>query len=154
HGHLDWLSKQLFADTSEAEFLLRQASMYGITPTPATFAAGNVTATGTNGSVIPINSVLQLEGLTYHATASATIASGTATVPIQADVAGAASNTAAGVTMAFQAPISGVNATVTVAGPNGITGGEDEESIEEVRDRLLLRLREPPEGGANQDYIA
>ncbi len=49
HGHLDWLSLQLFADTAEREFLLKQASLYGITPTPATFAAGTVLATGTDG---------------------------------------------------------------------------------------------------------
>ena len=50
HGHLDWLSKQLFADTAIREFLLRIAAMYGITPTAATFASGTTEATGVNGS--------------------------------------------------------------------------------------------------------
>jgi hypothetical protein len=44
-----------------------------------------------------------------------------------------------------------VSAIATVA-VGGITGGNDEEGTEQLRARYLLRLREPPEGGADQDY--
>lgn len=154
HGHIEFLGLQLFPDKSEAEFLLRQASMYGITPTPATFAAGTVTATGTNGSPIAANTLLQVDGNEYRVTTLATIASGTAIVSVQAVLAGAAGNVAAGVTMTFESPVTGVNTATTVNGPDGIADGFNQESIEEVRDNLQLRLREPPEGGADQDYEA
>lgn len=153
HGHLDFLSKQLFADTAIAEFLLRIASLYGIVQAAATFAAGPVTATGTNGSVIITGTLLVVDGIEYRVTADATIASGTATVQLQAVLSGAAGNQLVGVVLSFESPVAGVATTVTVAGTDGITGGFDQESIEEVRDRLILRLREPPEGGAEQDYI-
>jgi len=154
HGFLEWTSKQLFADTAERDYLLRIAAMYGITPTPATFASGNVTATGTNGVVIPLGTVLvYAEGITFITTAAATIASGTVVVPIVAVLAGVSHNITAGLTLTFQTPIAGVNSTVTVNSP-GIAGGNDQESTEGTRNRLLLRLQDPPEGGAAQDYEA
>lgn len=153
YGYLDWAVRQLFADTSEREQLLRQAATYGITPVPAEFATGNVTATGVDGSVIPVDTVLRLDAATaYRVTTGATIASGTATLAVEAALAGAAGNLPAGTALTFETQIAGVNATATVA-TGGITDGVDEEGTEEVRDRLLLRLQEPPEGGADQDYI-
>lgn len=154
YGYLDWLAKQLFGDTAEREALLRMASLYGITPTAATFATGNVTATGTNGSVIPAETILRLDAVTsYRVTTEQTIAVGTATLPVQAVLAGDDANLVEGATLSFENPIAGVTSTATVA-TGGITGGVDEEGTEELRDRYLLRLREPPEGGADQDYEA
>jgi uncharacterized phage protein gp47/JayE len=154
HGHLEWLGKQLFPDTSERDFLLRQASLYGIYPAPATYAAGSVIATGTDGTVIPADTILTVDGKTYRVITGGTIASGSATLPVKANVAGADGNVPTGVSLAFESPIPGVNSAATVAGPDGISGGFDEEETEGVRDRLLMRLREPPEGGADHDYVA
>lgn len=155
HGHLAWLALQQFADTSDDDVMLHQASLYGITPTPASFASGSVTATGTNGSVIPTDTILQRgDGVTYTVTADATIASGTATVAVMAVVAGAAGDLAAGQTLTFESPITGVDSSVTVIGTDGLSGGFDQELAAGTRARLLLRLTEPPEGGADQDYEA
>ncbi len=153
HGHIQWLGNQLFADTSEREYLLRQAAMYGITPTPATFATGNATATGVDASVIPEDTILQGPDVTYRVTSDATIAAGVATLALEAVTAGSAGNVAAGVTLAFESPITGVDASVTVA-VGGLANGFDQETTEGTRDRLILRLREPPAGGADQDYEA
>jgi uncharacterized phage protein gp47/JayE len=154
HGHLVWISRQIFATTAEREGLLRQASLYSIFPTPASFATGNVTATGTNGSTVPTNRILVLqEGVTYRVTADATITGGVATVPVIAVLAGSAANADAGATLSFESPIPSVDSIVTVQA-GGIAGGFDQQGTEEVRDRLILRLREPPEGGAERDYIA
>lgn len=154
HGHLEWLAGQLFADTSDREFLLRQAAVYGITPTPATFASGAVTATGTDPSPIPINSILvRDDGATYKVTVGTVLSGGTASVAVQAVDAGADGDLATGETLTFQSPLTGVDAATTVEAP-GIAGGNDEESTEGTRDRLLLRLQEPPEGGNDQDYEA
>lgn len=154
YGYLDWLSRQLFGDTADREALLQKAAMYGITPTPAAFGTGNVTATGTNGVVIPVGTILRLDDVTsYRVTTGQTIAAGTATLPVTAVLAGDAANVPATTPLTFESPILGVNATATVA-TGGIVGGVDEEGTEEVRDRYLLRLREPPQGGADQDYEA
>jgi uncharacterized phage protein gp47/JayE len=154
HGHLEWVAKQLFYDTSERDYLLSQAAMYGITPTPASFASGNATATGVDGSDIPEGTIIVLEaGVTYRVTTLATIAGGTATLALEAVLAGDEANAEEGATLSFESPVAGVDAEVTVAA-GGISGGFDEESTEGVRDRLMLRLREPPMGGADQDYEA
>ncbi len=154
YGFLDWLAKQLFGDTAEREQLLRMAALYGITPVAATFASGDVTATGTNGSSIPAETILRLDAATaYRVTTGQVIASGFATLPVAAVLAGDAANVPAATSLTFESPIAGVASTATVA-TGGITGGFDEEGTEELRDRYLLRLREPPEGGADQDYEA
>jgi uncharacterized phage protein gp47/JayE len=154
YGYLDWLSKQLFGDTSEREQLLRQAALYGITPIAATFATGNVTATGTNGTNIPAETILKLDAATrYRVTTGQTIASGTATLPLQSVLAGVSANVPAATALTFETPIAGVNSIATVA-TGGIAGGVDQEGTEALRTRYLLRLRQPPEGGANQDYEA
>ena len=85
-------------------------------------------------------------------TTGQTIARGTATLPITAVLAGSAANVPAGTALTFQSPVAGVSSTATVAA--NITNGEDQETTDELRARFLLRLQQPPEGGANQDYEA
>lgn len=153
YGYLDWLSKQLFALTAEREQLLRMAKPYGMSPTPATFATGTITVTGTNGTVITTSPTVtfRLDAVTtFHVTAGATISGGTATLGITADIAGSGANLPAGATLQLESPFAGLNATATVAAD--ITNGFDEESTEEFRARFLLRLREPPAGGRAADY--
>lgn len=153
HGHLEWVSRQLFGDTAEREFLIRLAAKYGITPTPATFATGTVTATGTI-AFIPLGTVLvRDDGATYQVTAEATIAGVSSAVSVQAVAAGSAGNLAEGETLSFESPISGVDSTATVSEP-GIADGLDEEKTEDFRARYLLRRRDPPAGGSDQDYEA
>jgi uncharacterized phage protein gp47/JayE len=53
HGHLDFLARQLFPDQSEAAFSMRQASLFGITRTAATFAVATAGVTGEDDAEIP-----------------------------------------------------------------------------------------------------
>ena len=154
YGYLAWLARQLFASTAEREALIAAAAAYGITPVPAAFAAGNITATGTNGSVIPAGTIYRYDAATsYRVTTGQTIASGTATVPVTAVLAGAAANLPAGTAVSLESPIAGVvSAAVTATG--GLAGGVEEETTEALRARYRLRLSAPPEGGAISDYKA
>jgi uncharacterized phage protein gp47/JayE len=153
YGYLDWLSRQLFGDKSEREHLVREAGMHGITPVPAEFATGNVTATGTNGQPIPAGTILRLDAATaYRVTTGQVIAGGTATLPVQAVLAGDDANIPAGTTLTFESPIAGVNSSATVTAGD-IDGGVDEEGTEQLRARYLLHLRQKPTGGSDQDYI-
>lgn len=156
YGYLDWLAKQLFGDTAERESLLRMAKLYDIKPVAATFATGNVSATGEDDAPIPVGTILRLdENTSYRVTTAGVISAvtGSGTFPVKAVLAGSAANVPAGTVLTFESEVPGVNATATVD-VDGITDGEDEEGTEELRDRYLLRLREPPEGGADQDYEA
>lgn len=154
HGHIAWVALQLFADTASEEYLLRIASLYGIAPTPATFASGTVTATGTDPAVIPSGTVLvRDDGATYSTTAEATLSGGTASIPVTADLAGADGNLDTGETLTLESPITDVDSTMTVESP-GLSGGNDQETVEALRARLIQRLQSPPAGGKEQDYIA
>lgn len=153
YGFLGWNAKQMFGTTAEREALLELAAEYGITPTPAEYATGNVIATGTNDAEIPSDTIVTLGEAQYRVTTGQTIAAGTATLPVVALLAGSAANLEEGIALSFESPIAGVDAAVTVA-TGGITGGIDEEGTEEVRDRYLQRKREIPNGGTDADYIA
>src|SRR5690606_34926900 len=112
YGYLGWLSRQLFGDTAEREALIQKAAMYGITPVPATFASGDVTATGVDGSAIPADTILRLDAATaYRVTTGQVIASGTATLPVVAVLAGSDGNAPAGTVLTFESPIAGVDST-------------------------------------------
>lgn len=63
-----------FPDTATEEFLDRWSSIYGVPRTAATQSSGNIVATGTATTVIPISTGYQSsDGLSYTTTAAATI---------------------------------------------------------------------------------
>jgi uncharacterized phage protein gp47/JayE len=90
YGFLEFLSRQIFPDLSEEEYLLRQVSLYGLSRNAAAFAAGNVVIHGTNLTVIPIDTVLLgAEGAEFTADDEVTIATLTAWASGTAYAAGA-----------------------------------------------------------------
>ncbi len=154
HGHLDYLGRQIFADTADETFLTRQGGIFGVARNPPEFATGEVTITGTNGTVIPAGTVLiRADGTEYTTDAEETIASGTATADVTASVAAEDGNCDAATELSFESPISGADSVVTVA-VGGLSGGADLEDVEDYRVRVLERMRSPPHGGAEADYIA
>ncbi len=154
YGFLDYLARQILPDTAEAAELERHASIWGVSRKPATLSAGSATATGVNGSIIPAGAVLQRAGgLEYVTQAEATIAAGVATLSLASSAAGVATVASAGAKLTFVSPVAGVAAQVVVAG-DGLTGGAEAESDALLRERLLARIRQAPEGGALHDYKA
>lgn len=154
HGHLDYLGDQLFADTADAEHLERLASMYGVVRHPSAFAEGALVFAGTNGTVIPAGTAIsRSDGAEYETTGDVTVSGGTAAPYVVASVAGADGNAPAGAAVTLQSPIAGVTSSGTV-GAAGLTLGSDEEGDESLRERLLDRLRDAPQGGAATDYLA
>lgn len=154
HGHLEWVSRQAFPQTAEREALIRYARPYGISPTPATFAAGPVVVTGTNGQPVGEGARLRrADGVVYAVTTGDTISGGTATVQVEAVLPGEAGSCDAETVLSFESPLAGVDTDAEV-GEGGLIGGNDEEGTESLRARLIARLREPPQGGADHDYVA
>ncbi|MDP1681095.1 MAG: baseplate J/gp47 family protein, partial [Burkholderiales bacterium] len=96
YGFLDWISRQVFPDTAEAENLERWSTIWGIQRRVAAFAIGQATVTGTNGTVIPpATRFKRADGVEYETDAQVTIASGTATVAFTAIGAGQNGNASA-----------------------------------------------------------
>lgn len=153
YGFLDWIAKQVFPDTAEAEYLQRWATIWGVTRKSAAPATGSVTLTGATGVVVPTGTLLQrADGQQYQTTADATLVGGTVNATVVAVTAGKASSCDAGVSLSLVSPVVGVNAAGTVAA-GGLTGGSDEEADADLRDRLLSRIQQPPHGGSSNDYV-
>ena len=154
YGFASWISRQVFPDTAELEYLERWAAIWGIARIAATYATGSVTLTGVDGTVVPTGTGLRRsDGVDYTTTSPATIAGGTATAAVAAAVAGEAGNAAAATVLSFIAPVSGAASTATVTG-GGLVGGADQETDTSLRSRLLARMRTPPDGGSVDDYEA
>lgn len=152
HGHLTYLGKQLFPDISDFDFLLRQASIYDIKQTPATFAEGTLTLTGTPGSTALAGTIFVYQGRQFRLEDDSIMGGGgNDNVTTKAVLAGSSGNVPVGEVMTIESPISGINSTATVF--NALVGGFDTETEEEIRDKVLLRLQEPPEGGSDADYL-
>jgi uncharacterized phage protein gp47/JayE len=152
--YIDWLALQLLPDTAETEWLDRHAAIWlpGDGRKAATFASGSVTATGINGSILPQGAQLAGQtGVLYETLAQITVGTGPTVVDVRAVDPGVAGNLDQGSSLAFVNAIAGVDGTVTVV---DMGGGVDVESDDELRERVLERIQQPPMGGAEYDYVA
>lgn len=152
HGHVEYLARQLFPDLADDAFLVRYASLYGITKAPATYATGSVSVTGEIGAEVPNGAILRRsDGVEYRVNADFTLGGAGVDVTVVAVLAAETGNADAGVELTFESPILDVDAAALVA-TGGLVGGSDEEGTESLRTRLLARLRSAPQGGAESDY--
>lgn len=154
YAYIDWLAKQRFVHSMEAEFLDAEGGMYDMPRKPADYAKGCITITGTDGAVAKEGDVWQDDNETqYIVMEDAKISNGQARVRIRAVAAGASGNIPAGSRVRAASPRDGVHSSAYVD-ENGIADGVDEESDELYRERILERKRMPPHGGAAHDYVA
>lgn len=151
--YMRFIADQVIIDTAETEFLARWATVWGVDRIAASAAAGNVTITGTDATVIPEGTALQrADGVEYATDAEGTIAAGTVTIAVTAAAPGAIGNSLAAEILDLVSPIAGANSQAIVDS-GGLIGGADEENDEALRARLLDRIRQPPHGGADFDYV-
>lgn len=122
-------------------YLDAHAEVQRLIRTAAVPATGEVTFTGSNGTVIPIGTEVgteptepEADAPVYEVTAAGTIAAGTVTVPVRAVEGGKAGDVSAGAVVAILTDVAGAN---TVTNADAIIGGADTETDEELRDRLL-----------------
>jgi uncharacterized phage protein gp47/JayE len=156
--YVDWLALQLMPDTAELEWLDRFAAIWLINADGtsgrknATPSSGSATFSGAALSVIP--QYAQLTGgaeFLFETTEQITINdAGLGEGNIRAITTGSGGNLEPGATLSFEAPPAGVDATVTVI---ELKGGADVETDDQLRVRLLLRIQQPPMGGAAHDYV-
>lgn len=158
--YIDWLSLQQLPDTAETEWLDRQGDIWLINSDGttgrkmATLAEGSATFLSTVGGVIiPISTRLSSGGaVSYETTLEAVTATGgvPVEVPVRALDPGAIGNLDPGDSLGLVSSVPGVTGEVTVV---TMTGGTDTEIDEDLRIRVLQRIRQPPQGGAAHDYV-
>ena len=149
-----WVLDQLFPDRCSEGWLAVHARIWGVERIAATAASGVVTFIGAAGTAIPAGTVVALSGSRWSTVAPATIGGGgSAAVAVSALVQGGGGNRAAGAEPALETPIVGLSAQTAIVGPGGLTGGADLEAVSVWRGRVIDRIREPPCGGADFDYV-
>ncbi|MGX9966061.1 baseplate J/gp47 family protein [Roseomonas sp. F4] len=153
YGYLDFIAGQTIPDTAEAEYLDRWCRIVGLVRKPASFAGGNVTLSGSAGTVPAGTRLLRSDGVAYLTQADATLVASAATVAVLAEADGIAGNVGAGAELALGLAIPGIIGVAVVAA-GGLAGGAAEEADAELRERLRARLATPPQGGAASDYVA
>jgi uncharacterized phage protein gp47/JayE len=150
--YVEYLSNQWWPDVCDEAFLPNHGARWGVPRLAAAQATGNVQFAGVNGSAIPTGTLVQrTDGVQYTTTADGVIAVGFATVPVEAVLAGEAGNAVIGTAVSLAAPVPGINAAATAA--IALSGGADTEGVEAWRARILARISEPPQGGADFDYV-
>ena len=157
---IDWLALQLLPDTAEHEWLDRHGDIWLVNSDGTT---GRKVATLASGSadffasipgvVFPAGTqVTSNTGVGYETTQLA-VATGPDVpipIPIRALDPGSDGNQSAGAMLTVTTTDPGMEGAATVV---NLDGGIDEETDEELRFRVLARIRQPPQGGAANDYV-
>jgi uncharacterized phage protein gp47/JayE len=154
YGHQVIIKNGIFVSTAKNDDLDIHGGEYGINRTEATKATGTCTATGTTGTSIPAGTELKSPGgIIYVVDDTEVITAGEASLDFTAKTGyeGSDGNDDAGVSLTFTSPITGVDSTATVDS-DGINGGADLESDEDYRERILVRKRQAPHAGCENDY--
>lgn len=152
---LQFLSRQLFLDQAEEKFALLWASIFGVDPTPATAATGEVQITGTIGSTWLGGEVLRrADGVEYTIDAPGEMTGiEEATVTVTAVEAGEDGNCDVDTDLVFVSPPAGIDAEAIVVDEDGLSGGFEVETPAAVQARALEQIRAPRRGGSEADYV-
>lgn len=139
-----------FIDTAAGVSLARLGAFIGIRVLAAQKATGTLTITGDPGAVIYAGFIVQAQNNQRFVTLENAIigAGGTATVPIQAYVAGPDGNVEAGTINVVVTPLA---AAISVTNPDPTVGGRNRETDQEFRERYAKSVDKP--GGSNTDAI-
>lgn len=137
------ISKNLISEAS-GDDLDRLLAQMGYTRKQATYADGNVTVTGTDGAVVPVGTLVARGRVLYETTTEMTVSAGSAVVPIRAKYPGESGNAPAETVNYF--PVMPEN-LLSVINLTPISGGTDEETDNDFRERYIYFLNHPVTSG-------
>lgn len=148
-GRLRWVLDQTFVATADEEHLTMIGQQYGVYRKAAVKASGAVTFVFTADPVaVEVGTILTADNGQQYSVTTAVTSAGTANV--EALVAGVNGNLSAGVELQLTPAVDGVVNAVVAAG--GISGGVEQEDLEDYRTRVKKRLQNPPGCGKESDY--
>lgn len=139
----------VFVDETSGEYIDKKSANYGITRKPGTTASAIIIFTGTDGTIIPKDTVfLTADGLEFITSEAATIIDGTASVLAHATEVGEKYNVAAGTITQQIVSISGLSSVTN----EEAVGGTDPESDSSLVARLYAYLQKPASSGNVYHY--
>ena len=115
----------------------------------ATYAEGHVIITGENDSVVNEGDLVAADRVLYEVTETATIVDGSVTVPVRAVKVGSSGNAVAGAINYFPVTLPGIT---SVTNTEALTGGTNDETDEEFRQRYWYFLDNPAASGNEYEY--
>jgi len=153
--YLDWLALQLMPDTAETVWLDRHGQIWLVNadgslgrkqPVPAT---GTADFSGIPGTFVPAGTgLVAATGQNYETLEDGTLADQPVEIALHSLTPGQDGNLPPGTPLALTAPMAGVVAVSVV----DLRGGTEVETDEQLRARVLARIRQPPMGGCAYDY--
>jgi uncharacterized phage protein gp47/JayE len=159
--YLDWLALQLMPDTAEQEWLDRHGNIWLVNADGstgrkvATLSEGTATVSGLGGTVVAKGTQLTYSAvsMSYETLADVTCAADNVAteVAIRALDPGSLGNLDTGTALSVINAPDGLNSAAVVV---ALENGTDEELDDDLRIRVLERIRQPPMGGAQNDYVA
>ncbi len=149
---LAFLSRQLFIETAEKEYLEQKARDYFLTRKSATKAVLNATVTGNRDTIIPQDARFQGTAEYELDTGYTVGASGELTIQLTAIDAGIVGNVSVGTILTLVNPIAGLDPQATVT--EIVTEAADSETDDAFRVRLRERISQVARGGALEDWAS
>ncbi len=149
------LANELMPDTAE-DWLSRHGTVWGVPQDQPTPASGNLVALGAGGCTVPAGATLSAPGGALYLVSAATMvpAGSTGTeLPVVSASPGSAANLPAATPLTFVSALAGLGSQTLAVDPSGITGGQDLESTDSWRARILARIRQRGGGGTGSDYV-
>ena len=140
-----------FLDFASGASLGYATSIIAFVRTAAIKATGQVTFTGTNGTIVPAGTSIQTSGsdpVIFTTDVAGTVAGGVIAVAATASVAGVDGNVSSATITVLTSPISGIS---SVTNASAFTGGTDTETDAAYRNRIKVSLS--ASGSATLDAI-
>jgi uncharacterized phage protein gp47/JayE len=150
--YLDWLALQLMPDTAETEWLDRFGNIWVGGRKTATYAIMTALVAGLPSTPVPSGTILTAAGNngTIELQTTAAVMAGPVATPVSVvAVTSGKTSIEAGAALTPTLAIAGLSSIVV----STITDGIDEETDDELRIRVLDRIRQPPMGGDAFDYV-
>lgn len=152
---LEWIYRNGFAHLCDSDQVPYHGIPIGVYQKAGATASGNVAGTGTPGATIFQGEIIQTVGgdFEYQTTDEVEIdENGEFTVEITSLDIGSDYNRDEAEILEFQTT-TGVRDDELVVQSGGIQGADDIEDLEDLRARILYKKRNPPQGGAESDYV-
>lgn len=147
-----WVYAQIFPETADYAALVLLGKLVSIVPTSAVKSVITANVYGTTGETVAAGTTYfrTPSGSVYQVTTGGTIAGGLFLATLTALIAGEAANVADGVELSIVTPDTVLTGSAIVVGTT--TDGEDAESEEQFRVRVVARYKRRHTGGSPADY--
>jgi uncharacterized phage protein gp47/JayE len=154
---LEWLSLQIMPDTAETMWLDRHGQIWLVNADGSlgrknpTLTSGTVSFSGVASVSVPEGTeLIAPNNFLYETLETITLADTPVECAVRAITPGTAGNLPPGSLLTLVVPLSGVSNDIFTV---DLRGGTDIETDDELRARVLFRIRQPPMGGDADDYV-